>query len=121
MCLGAISDDLGTGIGLENGEEEGNIIYSGTLVFFHNIFNISAVASTRWICLGEVLILYFYISIYGLNWATRVTLHILNLIRLRLGYERYRTMNGPDYKYKIVDYLTFVPAKRKFVKIILYL
>ena len=113
LCIGVYADNIATGIGLENGEGEGNIIYEGTIVFFQNLFNISTVASTRWITVGETLILYFYTTYFGLNLATRITLHILNILRLYLGYERYQNMSGITYKYKISDYMTFVPASRK--------
>ena len=89
LCTGVLADDVLTGVALGMGGDEGNLIYAGTIDFFQNLFGISQIASTRWILLGEVLILYFYITIFGLNFATRITLHSLNILRLVLGYERW--------------------------------
>ena len=119
LCSGCIMDNTFSGIGFANPAgmiDESNIIYEKSCVFFQNLFNITAVGATRVLSIIEVSILYFYITRYGLNTFTRIMLHILNLIRMYLGYEwtqdRY---DNQVYNYYLIDYLTFGKTDAKFM------
>ena len=116
LCSGCIMDNTFSGIGFANPDgllSEGNILYEKSCVFFQNLFNISAVGATRCISIIEVSILYFYITRFGLNTFTRIMLHILNLLRMYLGYEWI----DQDLQYNLIDYLTFGETDSKFLSL----
>ena len=115
LCVGPLLDDMGTGIGMENRHAEGNVIYEGTMRFFQNIFNISAVSATRFILLCEVSMIYYYTQYYGLTPTQRFLLHWVNFIRILLGQEWLSTLEYDEYyalvrhtkqkPYTILDYI----------------
>ena len=119
LCTGLVMDNTFSGIGFatEGTIDEDNIMYAGSCIFFQNLFNISAVAATRCLTLIEVSILYFYIKTFGLNTPTRIMLHILNLLRFKLGYEwSVKPIREPlERVYNLIDYISFRKSDSKFL------